>query len=84
MARSTAACIPPAAPRGARRSVGEYTDAHLLDRIESTITATTFRDLNPFCSSTTAREKPPAGHAHESAQMQFAALAHTLLTGSAV
>jgi hypothetical protein len=42
MARSTAARIPPAAPRGARRNVGEYTNAHVLDRIESTISVPTF------------------------------------------
>jgi len=42
MARSTAARIPPAAPRGARRNIGETTNAHVLDRIESTISVPTF------------------------------------------
>jgi hypothetical protein len=60
------------------------TSATLPDRIESTINATTFRDLNPFCSSTAAREKSFAVHVHESAQTQLAALAHALLAGSAV
>jgi len=48
VARSAAARVPAAAPRGARRNIGEYTNAHVLDRIESTISVTTFRDLNPF------------------------------------
>jgi hypothetical protein len=60
MARSTAARIPPAAPRGARRNIGEYTNA--LDRIGSITTVTTFRDLNPFRSSTAARGRPFAVH----------------------
>jgi hypothetical protein len=84
MARSTAARIPPAAPRGARRNTGEYTNAHVLDRIESTITVTTFRDLNPFCSPTAAPGRPFAVHAHESVQTQLAALTHTLLASSAL
>jgi hypothetical protein len=84
IARSTAARIPPAAPRGARRNIGEYTNAHVLDRIESTITVTTFRDLNPFCSPIAARARPFAVHVHEGAQTQLAALTHTLLANSAV
>jgi hypothetical protein len=84
MARSTAARIPPAAPRGARRNIGESTNAHVLDRIEGAITATTFRDLNPFFSPTAARGRLFAVHVHESVQMQLAAPMHTLLAGSAV
>jgi hypothetical protein len=85
MTRSTAARVPPAAPRGARRHVGEYTNAHVLDRIESTITITitTLRDLNPFCNATAARARPFAVHVHESVQTQLAALTHTLLANSA-
>jgi hypothetical protein len=81
MTRSTAARIPPAAPRGARQNIGEYTNA--LDRIEGTITATTLYDLNPFCSPTAARGRPFAVHVHESAQTQIAALTHTLFASSA-
>jgi len=77
MARSTAARISPAAPRGARRNIGEYTNA--LDRIESTLTVTTIRDLNPFRSSTAARGRPFAVRVHESAQTKPAALTDTLL-----
>jgi hypothetical protein len=60
------------------------TSATLPDRIESTINATTFRELNPLGSSTAAHEKPFGVHVHESAQTQLAALAHALLAGSAV
>jgi len=84
MARSIAARIPPAAPRGVRRNIGEYTNAPVLDRIESTITVTTFRDLNPFYSPTAARGRPFAVYVHESVQTQLAALTHILLASSAV
>jgi hypothetical protein len=79
MARSTTA----PAPRGARRRAGKFGDAPLPDRIESTITVTTFRDLNPFCSPTAARGRPFAVHVHESVQTQLAAPTHTLLANSA-
>jgi hypothetical protein len=75
--------MPPAAPRGARRNIGEYTNAPVPDRIEGTITATTFRDLNPFSSPTAARGRPFAVHVHESGQTQIAALTHSLLASSA-
>jgi hypothetical protein len=84
MTRSTAARIPPAAPRGARRNTGESTAAHVLDRIESAIAVTTFRDLNPFCSSIAACGRPFAVRVHESMQTQLAALTHALLASSAV
>ena len=83
-ARSTAARMPPAALRGAQRNDGECTDAHALDRIEGTITATTSCDLNPIRNPTAARGRPLPVHVHESTQTQLAPLTHTLLAGSAV
>jgi hypothetical protein len=80
MTRSTTA----PAPRGARRHAGKFGGAPLPDRIESTITVTTFRDLNPFCNPTAARGRPFAVHVHESARTQLEALTHTLLASSAV
>jgi hypothetical protein len=80
MTRSTTA----PAPRGARRHAGKFGGAPLPDRIESTITVTTFRDLNPFYSPIAARGRPFAVHAHKSVQTQLAALTHTLLANSAV
>jgi hypothetical protein len=83
VARSTAARIPPAAPCGARWNIGECTNAHVLDRIDSSITTTTFREVNSFCSPTAARGRPFAVHVHERARTQIAALTRTLLAGSA-
>jgi hypothetical protein len=60
------------------------TSAPLPDRIEKTINVTSFRELNPFCSSTAAREKPFAVHVHESVQTKLAAPANALLAGSTV
>jgi hypothetical protein len=73
--------MPPAAPRGARRNIGEYQNAPELDRMEGTITATTFRDPNPFCISSAAGGRPFAVHVHESVRPQLVALTHTLLAG---
>jgi hypothetical protein len=80
--RSTAARFPPAALRDARRNAGEDTNA--LDRIESNITVTAFRDLNPFCGPTVARRIPLAVHVPASVQTQLAALTQTLPASLAV
>jgi hypothetical protein len=56
----------------------------VLDRIESTITVTTFCDLNPFCGSTAACGRPFVVEVHESTQKQLGALTHTLFASSAV
>jgi hypothetical protein len=74
VAQSAAARVPAAAPRGARRNIGEY--AHVLDRIESTISVTTFRDLNPFYSSTAIRGRTFVVRVHESVKTQIAAPTH--------
>jgi hypothetical protein len=50
--RSSSASVPRAAPRGIRRSLGETTVARLPDRINDTVTATTFRDLDRIFTST--------------------------------
>jgi hypothetical protein len=60
------------------------TSATLPDRIESTINVTTFRELNPFRSSTAAHEKPLAVQMGESTQTRLAAPANALLAGSTV
>jgi hypothetical protein len=56
VARSTTA----PAPRGARRRVGQFEDAPLPDRVESTIDATTFHNLNLFCARPEPHYNPHA------------------------
>jgi hypothetical protein len=60
------------------------TSTPLPDRIESTTSVTSYRELDPFCSSTAVGEKPFAAHEPKGPQTKLAARANALLAGSTV